>query len=104
MSKDTDRRRNPRQDVLMAAMVTPNGGQHEATILNLSRGGACVALPTDWMPGDGAPLKLFFQKDNDEPIMVHAHVARIAVDHMGLSFDPGQGTRIRDLLELTRPH
>jgi hypothetical protein len=28
----------------------------------------------------------------------------IAVDHMGLAFDPGQATRIRDLLERTLPH
>lgn len=104
MSPGTERRRQPRQEVRLATMITPNGTQHDATVLNLSRGGACVALSNDWTPGDGAPLKLLFQMDNDESIVVEAHVARIAVDHMGLAFDPGQATRIRELLERTLPH
>jgi hypothetical protein len=104
MSTSAERRRHPRHEVMLAAMITPNGGQHDAEILNLSRGGACVAIPNDWTPGDGAPLKLLFQVNGEESIMVEAHVARIAIDHMGLAFDPGQAKRIRDLLQRTLPH
>ena len=99
---DIEHRQTPRQEVHGAVMITPNGHGHDAEIFDISAGGARVGLPDDWTPVDGASLRVFFLADSDDPIMLHGHVARVAVDHLGLAFEPAQERRIRALMRRLR--
>lgn len=98
METTTEQRRFRRQPISSAVIVTPNGHGHESRILDISEGGACMALPSDWVPVAGAPLKILFLPESPMPIMLKARVARIAVDHLGVEFDPVQDDSVRDLL------
>lgn len=99
---DIEHRQTPRQEVSGAVMITPNGHGHDAEIFDISAGGARVGLPDDWTPVDGASLRVFFLADSDDPIMLHGHVARVAVDHLGLAFEPAQERRILALMRRLR--
>jgi hypothetical protein len=94
-----EHRRSPRRRALSAVMVTPNGDHHQAQLIDLSTGGARVRLPDDWRPHEGAVLRMFFDFDED-PITLYGRVARLAVDHMGIAFDPGQEPDVRHLFEV----
>ena len=98
MEMTTEQRRFRRQQVSSAVIVTPNGHGHDTRILDISEGGACVALPSDWVPVSGAPLKILFLPESEAPIVLQAHVARIALDHLGVEFDAVQDDSVRDLL------
>ena len=99
---DTEKRRAPRRKVSSAVMVSPNGHGHDAQVFDISAGGVRVELSDDWTPGDGTPLRVFFLSDTDHPIVLHSHVARVAVDHLGLEFEPEQEERISELLRSLR--
>lgn len=99
METTTEQRRFRRQPVSSAVIVTPNGHGHDTRVLDISEGGACVALPSDWIPIAGAPLKILFLPDSTTPIVLQAHVARVGLDHLGVEFDPVQDDGVRQLLE-----
>jgi hypothetical protein len=99
MEAATEHRRHRRLRVLSAVIVTPNGHGHDTHILDISEGGACVALPSDWVPVDDAPLKILFLPDTDTPVVLQAHVKRVALDHLGVAFDDAQTDGVRQLLE-----
>jgi hypothetical protein len=104
METTTEQRRFRRQPISSAVIVTPNGHGHDTRILDISEGGACVALPSDWLPVAGAPLKILFLGDSPTPLMLKARVARVGMDHLGVEFDPVQDDSVRALLEgLGRP-
>ncbi|WP_166212611.1 PilZ domain-containing protein [Cognatiluteimonas telluris] len=104
METTTEQRRFRRQPISSAVIVTPNGHGHDTRILDISEGGACVALPSDWVPVAGAPLKILFLADSPTPLMLKARVARVGMDHLGVEFDPVQDDSVRALLEgLGRP-
>jgi PilZ domain. len=100
MDTTTEQRRHPRHRVLGAILVTPNGHGHEAYLLDVSASGACVTLPSDWIPIAHAPLKILFMPDSDAPLVLRAHVARIAMDHLGIEFDDRQGEGVQQLFEV----
>ena len=105
MDTTVEQRRHPRREIVGAVMIAPNGDQHDAMVLDLSEGGVRVDLPDDWLPSDGAALRVFFVFDGYQAIMLESHVTRIAVDHMGLEFEPAQEDRIRHLLDVAGiPH
>ena len=97
---ETERRRSPRHNTLMAIMVTPNGHRHSATVLDVSEGGVRMRLPDDyWVPADGASLRLFFELEKDEEsLVIQGRVVRVCVDHMGVKFAPAQERQIQTLL------
>jgi len=99
METTTEQRRYRRQPVSSAVIVTPNGHGHDTHIIDISEGGACVALPADWIPVTGAPLKILFLPESPTPIMLQAHVARVGLDHLGVEFDAVQNDSVRQLLE-----
>jgi hypothetical protein len=99
METTTEQRRHRRQPVSSAVIVTPNGHGHDTRVLDISEGGACVALPSDWIPVRGAALKILFLPESPTPIMLHAHVARIGLDQLGVEFDAVQDDSVRRLLE-----
>ena len=99
MSPTTEQRAYPRKRTLTAVMVTPNGHQHDAQVLDLSLGGARLRLPGDWTPRDGATLRISFLQDTDDAVTLVGHVTRVAVDHMGVAFDPAQEPQVRELFD-----
>jgi hypothetical protein len=100
MEQVIEKRRHPRQNIVSAIMVAPNGDQHSAQVMDLSFGGARMGLPDDWTPSDGLALRLFFFADTDDPIVLAARVKRVAIDHLGLEFAPEQEGQIQHLLEV----
>ncbi|HSR64213.1 MAG TPA: PilZ domain-containing protein [Xanthomonadaceae bacterium] len=99
MTTTTDKRASPRLRTLTAVMVSPNGHAHDAQVLDLSLGGARLRLPQDWAPRDGAHLRIFFLQDTDNAITLEGQVTRVAVDHMGVAFDPAQEAQVRELFD-----
>lgn len=99
MSTSSEKRAAPRMRTLTAVMVSPNGHAHDAQVLDLSLGGARVRLPQDWTPSDGTHLRMFFLQDTDHAITIEGQVTRVAVDHMGVSFDPAQEEQVRELFD-----
>ncbi|GAB3380239.1 PilZ domain-containing protein [Lysobacter fragariae] len=99
---DTEQRRAPRKQLAGAVMIVPNGHGHDAQIFDISAGGARFGLSNDWAPTDGASLRVFFLSDTDHPIMLHGHVTRVAVDHLGFAFEPAQDESISELMQLLR--
>jgi len=99
MPSTGEKRRHPRHEVLKAVMVRPNGEQHAAKVLDISLGGARMCLPEDWNPSDGAHLRMYFGFDGDAATPLTGVVTRVAIDHMGVEFEPKQEARIRALLE-----
>ena len=101
---DSEQRRHPREDVYTAIMVSPNGHEHRAAILNLSESGARMGLPEDFERGVGTALRMFFALDDDETVVLYGHVVRVAIDHLGVEFNPCQEDDIRYLMkQLPRP-
>lgn len=96
---DIERRRHPRHNTLMAIMVTPNGDRHAASVLDVSEGGVRVRLPEEhWSPSEGCNLRLFFEIDPIQTVVVQGRVVRVCVDHLGVQFAPAQERQIHELL------
>lgn len=100
MDQVSEKRRHPRHNVVSAVMVTPNGDQHTAQLLDLSLGGARVDLPEHWTPSNGVALRLSFFADTDDAVVLGARVSRVAIDHLGLEFSPQQEEQILILLDV----
>ena len=98
MDATTEQRRYRRVNVLDAVVVTPNGHGHDTHVLDVSAGGARVALPADWTPTTGAALKVLFLPDTDMPIVLQARVMRVATDHLGVEFGAAQDADVQQLL------
>lgn len=98
MDTTGEKRGHPRQPVFTAVMVTPNGDRHNAEVFDLSLGGAHVGLSGDWTPACGTALRMTFLDGTDDAVVLQGRVVRIAVDHLGLAFEPAQEERIRQLL------
>jgi len=94
-----ENRKYPREDVYQAIMVSPNGHQHRASVLNLSASGARVGLPGDFRRAVGSELKLYFPIEDHETVMLTGHVVRVAVDHVGVEFNPMQDDDIRYVMQ-----
>ncbi|HEY0659936.1 MAG TPA: PilZ domain-containing protein [Lysobacter sp.] len=95
-----EKRRHPRQNVVSAVMVSPNGDQHSAQLMDISLGGARVALPDDWTPSDGQAMRVFFFADTADAMVLAMRITRVTVDHLGLEFAPEQEGQIQHLLEV----
>ena len=98
MDPNVEKRQHPRHEFMSAIMITPNGDQHDAQVLDLSAGGVRVGLSHDWVPKDGAAVRMFFLAGTDSAITLEGHVTRVAVDHLGVAFDPTQEGSVRQLL------
>jgi hypothetical protein len=104
MDEFAERRRFPRQEIVRAIMVRPNGHRLDAQLLDLSLGGARVTLPQHWSPSNGAALRLYFESgDEHESIMLRGHVTRVGLDDMGVEFEPSQEADIRELFASLGP-
>ena len=97
--ENQEKRRHAREDVRSAVMVSPNGNQHRAEVFNLSSSGVRVGLPADFDRNVGAAVRMFFELDDDETVVLNAHVVRVAVDHLGMEFEPLQEQDIQHLIK-----
>ena len=97
-----DFRQHPRQEIFSAVSFDPDG-QH-AMALDLSLGGARVGLLDDWRPAPDCVLPVSFLSDTDHAIVLRCRVTRVAIDHIGVAFEPEQDADIRRLLEVARTH
>ena len=102
MSQLTDFRQHPRQEIFSAVAFVPDG--HGAMALDLSLGGARVGLLDDWRPSRDSVLPVSFLSDTDHAIVLWCRVTRVAIDHIGVAFEPEQEAGIRRLLEAASTH
>ena len=96
--ENEEKRRHRRQNVMSAIMISPNGHEHRTSVYDLSESGARVGVPADFQRNVGAGLRLFFLLDNEQTVVLDAHLVRIAVDHLGVQFAPAQEQDIRHLM------
>ena len=98
-----ERRRDRRSEVATVILVSPNGHENRTVVYDLSRSGAKTGLPLDLDFGVGAGVRIYFPRVRGEPIMVGAKIVRVAKDHLGLEFGPGQDPVIQELLAALSP-
>lgn len=100
---DDDRRRDRRAEVATVILVAPNGNENRAVVYDMSRSGAKIGLPQELDFGLGAGVRLFFPRVHGSTIMLGAKIVRIAIDHLGVEFGPGQEQTIHELLIALSP-
>ena len=93
-----EKRRHRRSEVATVIMVSPNGHENRTVVYDMSRSGARIGLPRDLDFGMGAGVRLFFPRVHGSPVIVGAKIVRIAIDHLGIEFGPGQEAVIHKLL------
>ena len=98
-----ERRRHRRSEVATVILVSPNGHENRSVVYDMSRSGARISLPRDLDFGMGAGVRLFFPRVHGSTIVIGAKIVRIAIDHLGLEFGPGQEATIHKLLESLSP-
>ena len=98
-----ERRRDRRSEVATVILVAPNGHENRTVVHDMSRSGARIGLPLDLDFGLGAGVRLYFPRVHGEPIKVGAKIVRVAKDHLGIEFGPGQEQVIAELLQAYTP-
>ena len=98
-----ERRRHRRSEVATITLVAPNGHENRTVVHDMSRSGARIGLPLELDFGVGAGVRLYFPRVRGEPIMLGARIVRVAKDHLGVEFGPGQEKTIAELLEAFSP-
>jgi hypothetical protein len=98
-----ERRRDRRSEVATITLVAPNGHENRTVVHDMSRSGARIGLPLELDFGVGAGVRLYFPRVRGEPIMLGAKIVRVARDHLGVEFGPGQEKVIAELLETFSP-
>ena len=93
-----EKRRHARQEVFTAIMISPNGHENRSAVYDLSESGARIGLPEDFEHEVGASVRLFFLLDDSETVVLQAHIARVAIDYLGVEFSPAQEDNIRYLM------
>ena len=98
-----DRRRHERAEVATIILVSPNGHENRTVVYDLSSSGAKTGLPLDLDFGVGAGVRLYFPRVHGDTLMLGAKIVRVARDHLGVEFGPGQETAIQELMTALRP-
>ena len=94
---ESNRRRHERKPVATVILVSPNGLENRTSVFDVSASGARIGLPKDFEFGVGAGVRLFFPTPKGN-IAFGARIVRVALDHLGIEFGPGQEGAIRELL------
>jgi hypothetical protein len=97
------RRRDERTEVATVILVSPNGIENRTAVYDLSRSGARTGLPLELDFGVGSGVRLYFPRVHGAPIVVGAKIVRVARDHLGLEFGPGQEAIVAELLDALSP-
>ena len=101
--EDDDRRRHVRKDVATVILVSPNGNENRTSVFDVSESGARIGLPKDFEYGVGAGVRLFFPMADKGNVAFGAKIVRVAIDHLGIEFGPGQEEAVHSLLETLAP-
>ena len=103
MVQGYEKRRHPRTEIsAVAVLVATARGGFLSNALDISGGGARVALPLTWKEGSVPPCRLFFIFDQDTVVDVRATLVRAGDNHLAFQFDAGQPDEIDQLLYETR--
>lgn len=98
-----EKRRHPRKDVFIAALLTQGEEAFLSEVWDLSQGGARLGRPKGWrLEAAPHPIKVYFMLDQETVIPVMASVIRVTDAHLGVSFATGQDERIQGLLHEAR--
>lgn len=94
-----EKRRHPRKDVYIAALLALGENGFLSEVWDLSQGGARLGRPKGWTSEPSAlPIRVYFMIDQDTVIAVIARVVRVTDDNLGVEFVGGQEERIQGLL------
>ena len=103
MVQGYEKRRHPRTEIsAVAVLVATARGGYLSNAMDISGGGARVALPLTWKEGSAPPFRLFFIFDQDTVVDVRATLVRAGDNHLAFQFDSGQPDEIDQLLYETR--
>ena len=103
MVQGYEKRRHPRTEIsAVAILVASARGGFLSNALDISGGGARVALPLTWKDSSAPPFRLFFIFDQDTVVDVRATLVRAGENHLAFQFDAGQPDEIDQLLYETR--
>lgn len=94
----SEKRRHPRKDVFTAAMLVTGEDGFLSEVWDLSAGGARLGKPKRWPNPAPEQIRVFFMLDQDTVIGMSARIVRIASDHLGVMFLPGQEQRVQALM------
>jgi hypothetical protein len=94
-----EKRRHPRKDVYIAALLALGENGYLSEVWDISQGGARLGRPKRWSADPSArPIKVYFMIDQETVIAVSARIVRVSEEHLGVEFVSGQDERIRQLL------
>jgi len=94
-----EKRRHPRKDVYIAALIALGENGYLSEVWDLSQGGARLGRPKRWQSEPSArPVKIYFMLDQETVISVTARIVRVSDDNLGIEFLSGQEDRIQTLL------
>ncbi len=94
-----ERRRHPRKDVYIAALLALGENGYLSEVWDLSQGGARLGRPKKWTSDPSVrPIRVYFILDQETVIALTARVVRVSGDDIGVEFVSGQDERIQQLL------
>jgi hypothetical protein len=94
-----EKRRHPRKDVYIAALLALGDNGYLTEVWDLSQGGARLGRPKRWTAEPSArPIRVYFMLDQDTVIAITARLVRSSEDNIGIEFVSGQDERIQSLL------
>ena len=99
----SDKRRHPRQPIFFAAMLTCAGQGWLSEVRDLSRGGARLARPVNWVDGlTDREYRLYFIFDQETVVGLDARCVREGSDDLGFEFLSNQESAVSTLLYESR--
>ncbi len=94
-----EKRRHPRKDVYIAALLALGENGYLSEVWDLSQGGARLGRPKGWTADPSVrPIKVYFILDQETVIAMTARVVRVTDENLGVEFVQGQDERIQGLL------
>ncbi len=94
-----EKRRHPRKDVYIAALVALGEHGYLSEVWDLSQGGARLGRPKRWNAEPSIrPVKVYFMFDQETVVAVSGKIVRVTEDNLGVEFVSGQEDRITALL------
>jgi hypothetical protein len=94
-----EKRRHPRKDVYIAALIALGENGYLSEVWDLSQGGARLGRPKGWTADPSVrPIRIYFMLDQETVVAVTARIVRVSEENLGVEFVPGQDERIQVLL------
>lgn len=103
MVQGYEKRRHPRTEIsAVAVLIATARGAFLSNALDISAGGARLALPLAWSERCMPPYKLYFIFDQDTVVEVQVNLVRAGDDHLAFQFASGQPEEIEQLVYESR--